>query len=69
MMKEIKYVGKLTAKSGAVCQEQLPGCERVATVHVCFEDGNGGSVCRNCFEKKVNRGDWTCDSTEVLMAS
>ncbi|RJQ42526.1 MAG: hypothetical protein C4534_09935 [Gaiellales bacterium] len=69
MLREVRFAGVLTAKSGAVCREELPGCERKAVVHVCFQDGKGEAVCRSCFEERLNRGDWSTDGTEVLMAS
>jgi GH24 family phage-related lysozyme (muramidase) len=69
MVKDVKFAAVLTAKAGAVCREGLPGCEEKATVHVCFEDGSGDAVCKNCFVARLNRGDWSTDTTEVPLAS
>jgi GH24 family phage-related lysozyme (muramidase) len=67
MMRDIKFAGEVTAKSGAVCREGLPGCEKKATIHVCFDDNRGEAVCRSCFVERLNRGDWNTDGTETLL--
>lgn len=69
MVKDVKFAGELTVKSGAVCRENLPGCQEKATIHVCFADGHGEAVCRNCFVERLNLGDWNTDGTESLLAS
>jgi GH24 family phage-related lysozyme (muramidase) len=69
MVKNVKYTSEIKEDMSGVCAEKLPGCEEKATVHVCFEDGSGESVCRSCFDRRVNDGDWITDSAEYLLAS
>lgn len=68
-VREIKYMCALSRDTGMVCNEQLPGCSQEARIHVCFEEGIGTFVCKHCFDKHVNDGDWITDSAEVLLAS
>ncbi len=69
MVKVVKYTSEVPAGSGTVCKEGLEGCNIFAgSVHVCFEDGSGVTVCKECFAKNLNEGVWTCDST-VRLAS
>lgn len=68
MTKVVKYEGKLV-ETGATCAEKMPGCEKKAEIHVCFEDGSGEYVCKSCFEANANKGKWITDSTEILLAS
>lgn len=70
MSRDITFACEVTARSGAVCREQLAGCETKATIHVCFADGRGEAVCRSCFLGRVDRGDWSTDGNgKFLLAS
>ncbi len=69
MLKVVKYVYEVEPGVGAECSEKLIGREREAGIHVCFEDGSGAYVCKECFERRVNDGAWSTDSTETLLAS
>ncbi|RJQ42523.1 MAG: hypothetical protein C4534_09920 [Gaiellales bacterium] len=66
MLKTVKYTSNFPVEEKCSCTEKLPGCEGTAAYHVCFEDGSGKSVCRNCFDKRVNSGEWETDSAERL---
>lgn len=66
MLKTVKYYNEVSADDRYQCAEKLPGCEVTASFHVCFEDGSGVNVCRSCFDKRVNAGEWITDSVEVL---
>lgn len=68
MVKVIKYISEVPAKA-ASCSEKLDGCNLFAgSVHVCFENGDGTTVCKSCFEQCLDEGVWTADST-VRLAS
>lgn len=68
MVKVIKYISEVPA-SAARCDEGLEGCNVFAgSVHVCFEDGTGVTLCKNCFEKRCDEGVWITDAT-VRLAS
>lgn len=69
MVKIVKYTSDLGADAGAECGEELPGCEKRAFLHVCFEDGSGVYTCKKCFNKRINEGEWITDSTQTLLAS
>ena len=65
-MKRIKYTSET---STGVCDEKLPGCDlKSGTVHVCFEDGSGATVCKNCFDHRLNTGTWITDSGITIQA-
>jgi len=67
MFKTVKYTSD---SSEAVCKEGLPGCDlKSGSVHVCFEDGSGATVCRNCFEKRLDEGVWVTDSCVDIEAA
>ena len=66
MTKTVKYTSDFSAEEKCSCAEQLSGCETRADYHVCFEDGSGKSVCRKCFDQRVNKGSWITDNAEVL---
>ncbi|MFA5802138.1 MAG: hypothetical protein WC911_06630 [Thermoleophilia bacterium] len=67
MPRTVKYTSDTSV---AVCKEHLPGCDpESGTVHVCFEDGSGITTCRNCFDARVNEGEWTTDSTITIKAA
>ena len=66
MVRIVKYTTDLEGAE-AGCGEH--GCEEAASVHVCFEDGTGVSVCQKCLEARVNEGEWITDSCQVLLAS
>ena len=69
-MLTIKYTRELSAdESAAACGVKLDGCQGEASLHVCFEDGSGVYVCRNCFSRRINEGDWITDDAEELLAS
>jgi hypothetical protein len=67
MQRTVKYTSEAPT---AVCKEKLPGCDvNSGTVHVCFEDGGGITVCRNCFDSHLNEGEWTTDSCVTIKAA
>lgn len=66
MLKTIKYTSNFPVEERCGCSEKLDGCEATAAYHVCFEDGSGKSVCKSCFDQRVNTGAWVTDSTEKL---
>ncbi|MHB9112770.1 MAG: hypothetical protein ACYC4D_09135 [Thermoleophilia bacterium] len=67
MQRTIKYTSEAPT---AVCNEKLPSCDvKSETVHVCFEDGSGVNVCRNCFNHRLNEGKWTTDSSVTIKAA
>ncbi|MCL6106386.1 MAG: hypothetical protein M1309_03425 [Actinobacteria bacterium] len=66
MSKDIKYFTRLSTADYERCMEELPGCESLATFHVCFEDGTGKSVCRRCFRQHIDEGSWITDALSVL---
>ena len=69
MVKVIKYISEVPAGSASECSEKLAGCNIFAgSVHVCFEDGSGVTVCKNCFESLHDTGSWITDAT-VRLAS
>jgi len=67
MPRTVKYTSEAPT---AVCKEKLPGCDaKSETVHVCFEDGSGVTVCRNCFDQLLNEGKWISDSCITIQAT
>jgi hypothetical protein len=67
MQRTVKYTSEAPA---AVCKENLPGCDvSSGTVHVCFEDGSGATVCTNCFDRLLNEGKWITDSCITIKAA
>lgn len=69
MVKTVKYTSELSPEEGCKCAERLTGCEVTASLHVCFEDGSGISVCKSCFGQRANEGEWITDSSQTLLAS
>lgn len=70
MYMEVKFTRELSAEeSGAACGVKLDGCLGTASIHVCFEDGSGVYVCQNCFNRRVNEGEWITDGAGELLAS
>ena len=68
MVKVIKYMQEI-AVVGATCGEGSEKCENSANMHVCFEDGGGVTLCKSCFESRVNEGLWITDGTQILLVS
>ncbi|MHB1391348.1 MAG: hypothetical protein ACYCXF_09015 [Thermoleophilia bacterium] len=67
MQKTVKFTSETPA---TVCKEKLPGCDvKTGIVHVCFEDGTGESVCRNCLAKLADEGRWITDSSVSITAA
>lgn len=67
MPRIVKYTSEAPV---AACKEKLPGCDlKSGTVHVCFEDGSGFTVCENCFNSRLNEGIWTTDSCVKIKAA
>ncbi|MHB1325881.1 MAG: hypothetical protein ACYC0L_06715 [Thermoleophilia bacterium] len=67
MPRTVKYTSEAPT---AVCKEKLSGCDaKSETVHVCFEDGSGVTVCRNCFDQLLNEGKWISDSCITIQAT
>jgi hypothetical protein len=67
MQKIVKYTSEAPT---AVCSEKLTGCDvKSGTVHVCFEDGSGSTVCKNCFDSLINEGKWTTDGCVTIKAA
>ncbi|MFA6000489.1 MAG: hypothetical protein WC828_00010 [Thermoleophilia bacterium] len=67
MSRIVKYTSEAPVD---VCNEKLPGCDlKSGTVHVCFEDGSGITVCTNCFNSRLNEGEWITDSCVTLKAA
>jgi hypothetical protein len=64
MVKVVKFTSPMSVSTP--CSEQQAGCEAEADIHVCFEDGSGVSVCRSCFDQRINEGAWITDSCECL---
>jgi hypothetical protein len=69
MVKVVKYTAVVPVEVSAECGEKSAECEGTATLHVCFEDGSGVSVCRNCLDERVNEGQWITDACQILLAS
>ena len=66
----VKYTRDLSIEEiGAACGVKLDGCQETASQHICFEDGSGAYVCRKCFTRQVNEGEWITDAAEELLAS
>lgn len=67
MQKAVKYTSDTP---DVVCKENLPGCDsKLETVHVCFEDGSGITVCRSCFDSHLNDGSWISDGSITIKAA
>ena len=67
MQRTVKYTSET---STTVCAERLPVCDvKSGTVHVCFEDGGGVTICRNCFDRRLNEGNWITDNTVTIKAA
>lgn len=67
MPRTVKYTSETPT---VVCKEKLPGCDvKSGIVHVCFEDDSGVTVCRNCFDQRLNEGKWTSDSCITIQAA
>ncbi len=66
-MKRIKYTSDA---STVTCSEKQAGCDvESGVVHVCFEDGSGATVCRNCFNSLLNEGKWITDECITIKAA
>jgi len=67
MPKTVKYTSEAIT---AVCNEKLPGCDvESGTVHICYEDGSGATVCKNCFDQLLNEGRLVTDSCVAIKAA
>lgn len=68
MVKVIKYISEVPGNA-TTCSENHADCNIFSgSVHVCFEDGSGATVCKSCFESCLDEGVWTADST-IRLAS
>lgn len=68
MFQVVKYTSVVPVGEGE-CSQKLEGCDaKSGLVHVCFEDGSGATVCRNCFDSLIDEGLWVTDST-IRLAS
>lgn len=67
MQRNVKYTNEAPT---AVCEEKLSVCDMESgTVHVCFDDGGGTTVCRNCFDQRLNEGQWITDGSITIKAA
>ncbi len=65
----IRYTSEVPASDNPECSEKLPNCDvESGAVRVCFEDGSGVTVCKNCFNQLLDEGMWVTDST-IRLAS
>lgn len=69
MYRVVRYTREVTSSPRVKCSEKTEACDNKSILHVYFEDGGGVYACRECFDWRVNEGDWTTDSTETLKAS
>lgn len=69
MYKVIRYASDLTNGVGVDCRERQVGCNEKADMHVCFEDGSGTAVCKNCLTARANQGLWRTDTARMFKAS
>ena len=68
MFQVVKYTSVVPVGEGE-CSQKLEGCDaKSGLVHVCFEDGSGTNICRNCFNSLIDQGSWVTDST-IRLAS
>lgn len=68
MLKVVKYTSVEPVSVRSECSEKLPGCETTRSLHVCFEDGSGLTVCNSCFNSRINEGRWVTDNTVLLVS-